>query len=259
MRQANALRQARALRHGLAATVAAAVLTLPVMAQALGGKASAPASGSLLAHTVMVLGSRGSACSGTLIAPDVVLTAGHCVEGSREIAIAWIDRGKPVLEPVTAAATHPQFSGFNQRSIDLALLRLSKPMRSDFQPARLDDALEHDAYELAGFGLQTSYDEASAGRLRSVETGALALSTSRVLHLGRESSPSDIQICKGDSGGPVFAATPGGAVLSAVIVATYNSNVKPGARWSAICGNTAQAIRIAPQRGWIDGVVAGWR
>ena len=201
----------------------------------------------------MVLGSRGSACTGTLIARDIVLTAGHCVQGSTQIAIAWNEGGKPVLELVKQTATHPQFSGFNQRSIDLALIRLSKPMGSRFEPAALEEGEgEHVSFELAGFGLQTSYDEASAGKLRSAETVSLQLSTSRVLHLGRETAPSELQICKGDSGGPVFADTGDGRVLVGVIVATYNSNVKPGARWSAICGNTAQAIRIGPQKTWIE-------
>ena len=86
-----------------------------------------------------------------------------------------------------------------------------------------------------------------------------------MLHLGFEadagggSGAITLQVCKGDSGGPVFSDAGGHLTLSGVIVATYNQSPKPGARWSAVCGNTAQAIRIAPQRGWIDGVMAGWR
>lgn len=226
--------------------------------QALGGKASAEADADLKARAVMVLGSRGSACTGSLVARDVVLTAGHCVQGSKQLAVAWIEGGKPVLETVVDTATHPQFSGFNQRSIDLALVKLAKPMGGAFRPVALEEGeTEYATFELAGFGLQTSYDEASAGRLRHAQTVALPLTTSRVLHLGREAAPSELQICKGDSGGPVLAAS--GTVLAGVIVATYNSNVKPGARWSAICGNTAQAIRVGPQRAWIESVLERWR
>ena len=227
---------------------------------ALGGKASAEADAGMRSQAVMVLGSRGSACTGTLIERDVVLTAGHCVQGSKQLAVAWIEGGKPVLETVMETATHPQFSGFNQRSIDLALVRLAKPLGGTFQPVALEEnESDYASFELAGFGLQTSYDEASAGRLRHAQTTALPLSTSRVLHLGREAVPSELQICKGDSGGPVLASASSGMVLAGVIVATYNSNVKPGARWSAICGNTAQAIRVGPQRGWIESVMQRWR
>ena len=241
--------------------VASAVLP-DAAAHALGGKASSPADAGLRSHAVMVLGSRGSACTGTLIAADVVLTAGHCVQGSKELAIAWFDNGKPVLEAVRDTATHPQFSGRDRRSIDLALVRLARPLGGGLRPASLEkDDAEPSAFRLAGFGLQTSYDEASAGKLRSAEASALPLSTSRMLHLGLEAdaggtNASNLQVCKGDSGGPVFS---GVATLSGVIVATYNANPKPGARWSAICGNTAQAVRIGPQSGWIEGVMSGWR
>ena len=244
----------------LAALVAAGSLLGAANALALGGSASSAADPAMQSHAVMVLGSRGSACSGTLIARDVVLTAGHCVDGSKQMAIAWLDKDKPVLESVIDTATHPQFSGINQHSIDIALVRLAKPMNGKFLPVALEnEESEQSPYRLAGFGLQTSYDESSAGKLRSAETTALPLSTSRVLHLGRDPVASELQVCRGDSGGPVFAGNAASPVLAGVIVATYNSNVKPGARWSAICGNTAQAIRIAPQRGWIESVMKGWR
>ena len=149
-------------------------------AAALGGKASGPPDAPLKSHAVMVLGSRGSACTGTLIARDVVLTAGHCVQGSKELAVAWIGGSGPVLEAVRDTATHPQFSGRDRRSIDLALVRLTKPMGGAFQPAPLEDeALDAASFHLAGFGLQTSYDEKSAGTLRMAEVGNLPVSTSR--------------------------------------------------------------------------------
>ena len=250
--------QFRKILAASATCLVSAVAASP--AAALGGKASGPADAALKSHAVMVLGSRGSACTGTLIAKDVVLTAGHCVQGSKELAVAWIGGSGPVLEAVRDTATHPQFSGRDRRSIDLALVRLAKPIGGAFSPSPLEDeALEASGFRLAGFGLQTSYDEASAGTLRTAPAAPLPLTTSRMLHLGIEQAPADLQVCKGDSGGPVFSDAAGRLTLSGVIVATYNQSPKPGARWSAICGNTAQAIRIAPQRGWIDGVMAGWR
>ncbi len=244
----------------------AALSALPATALALGGKSSAPAGGRLKSHSVMVLGSKGSACTGTLVAQDVVLTAGHCAQGSKQLAIAWFNGGEAILETVSAIESHPQYSGGNLRSIDIALVRLARPLPSSYAPVNLAstgvDTPAGNSYTLAGFGLQTPRDEASAGKLRAASVEALPLSTSRVLHLGmdepsKELQDAHLQVCKGDSGGPVF--TDGDATLAGVIFATYNSNVKPGARWLAICGNTAQAIQIGPQRDWIDGVLAKWR
>lgn len=247
------------LRFGLSALVATMQLS-PGTAFALGGSASIPAERSILPHAIMVLGSKGSACSGTLVASDIVLTAGHCVQGSKQLAIAFLVNGNPLLEPVVEFTTHPQFSSADARSVDLALVRLPKPLGANFRPVGLEeDDSQSDSFVIAGFGLQKPHDEASAGKLRAAIVDVLPLTTSRMLHLGRERAPSELQVCKGDSGGPVFGFDKGDAVLSGVIVATYNSNVKPGARWSAICGNTAQAVRLGPHRQWILSVLTRWR
>jgi len=239
---------------------AASASVLPDTAWALGGAASSPAPAVLGTHTVMVLGSRGSACSGTLIAPDVVVTAGHCVRGSKEMAVAWFQDGKPVLAGVSDTALHPQFVPSERRSIDLALVRLKTPLSGRFVPVRIEEeAGEETRFTLAGYGLQRPYDEKSAGTLRQADVAMLTLSTSRILHLGNEAEAARLQVCKGDSGGPVFTGAGATLQLAGVIVATYNIAPKPGATWSAICGNTAQAIRLAPQRDWIEGVLRRWR
>ena len=72
----------------------------------------------------------------------------------------------------------------------------------------------------------------------------------RFMRLGLSSG--DLRICKGDSGGPVFSEGFAGMTLTGVI---YASERKRGGRQ---CGDTAQAVRIAPQRAWIDGVRARW-
>jgi secreted trypsin-like serine protease len=73
----------------------------------------------------------------------------------------------------------------------------------------------------------------------------------RFMRLGLNGQ-GDIRICKGDSGGPVFSEGLVALKLTGVI---YASEKKNGGRH---CGDTAQAVRIGPQRGWIDGVRAKW-
>ncbi len=221
---------------------------------ALGGKASSPAGADLEAKSVMVLGSRGSACSGVIIAPNIVLTAGHCVQGSPQLAVAYYEGQTPVLKTVVQSAINPN-------GVDMALVRvIGLPAR--FSPVLMVENTEIAArYIVAGFGLQAVRAEDSAGKLRKAEVENLPLSATRILHLGgsglsKEEMSAHLQVCKGDSGGGVFTTD---MKLAGVMFATYNTGVKQGDKWAAQCGNTAQAVRIEPQKAWIDGIMAKWK
>ena len=88
-----------------------------------------------------------SACTGTLIEPDLVLTAGHCLKPSQDekpFGAADItfrpgqSRGSPLPDAVRGKtiATHPIWGfGIGPRgarmAFDLALLRLSEPIGED--------------------------------------------------------------------------------------------------------------------------------
>ena len=68
---------------------------------------------SFAAHVVMVL-KRGvdqaGFCTGVVVAPQVVLTAAHCVAATRDMRIHYRDgSGQPVFVEVRAVATHPGF------------------------------------------------------------------------------------------------------------------------------------------------------
>jgi secreted trypsin-like serine protease len=232
---------------------AAALLCLAASpAWPLGGGAASE--GRLENRVVMVLGSRGSVCSGTVLSPTVVITAGHCVSGSDRYAVAYREGGSPVLQEVGQVARHPEFSGRQRVSIDMALVRLKTPLPSRFSPVALDDNAEDDVVgsrqTIAGFGLAREGDEASAGRLRNGEVLILPRYYPRFMRLGR--GDGSLLVCKGDSGGPVLSEGLLGTTLTGVV---YASERKAGGRQ---CGDTAQAVRIAPQRAWIDGIRARW-
>ncbi len=232
---------------------AAALLGLAASpAWSLGG--GAVSEGRLENRVVMVLGSRGSVCSGTVLSPTVVITAGHCVSGSDRYAIAYREGGSPVLQEVSQVARHPEFSGRQRVSIDMALVRLKTPLPGRFSPVALDDNAEDDVVgsrqTIAGFGLAREGDEASAGRLRNGEVTILPRFYPRFMRLGR--TDGSLLVCKGDSGGPVLSEGLLGTTLTGVV---YASERKSGGRQ---CGDTAQAVRVAPQRQWIDGVRARW-
>jgi secreted trypsin-like serine protease len=224
-------------------------------AMALGGDAVSEAGGRLEGRTVMVLGSRGSVCTGTVVAPTIVLTAGHCVSGSGQYAVAYKEAGgSPTLQEVRQVARHPEFKPGTRVSIDIALVQLKLPLPSRFSTVALDSDTADEGVgsrkTIAGFGLAREGDEKSAGTLRQASVTVLPRFYPRFFRLGL--SAGGIAICKGDSGGPVFTDGLTGITLTGVI---YASERKRG---GSQCGDVAQAVRIAPQRAWIDRVMAQW-
>jgi secreted trypsin-like serine protease len=236
-----------------AVTLATALMFSAAPAWALGGEASAE-SARFEGRTVMVLGSRGSVCSGSVLSPTVIITAGHCVSGAGQYAIAYREGGSPVLQEVRQVARHPGFAPGSSVSIDMALVRLKTALPSRFSAVALDDNAEDDVVgsrqTVAGFGLARDGDEASAGVLRTASVTILPRYFPRFMRLGR--LDGSFRVCKGDSGGPVFSDGFTGVTLTAIIHASEKS------RGSRQCGETAQAVRVAPQRGWIDSIRARW-
>jgi secreted trypsin-like serine protease len=221
-------------------------------AQALGGSAVSESPGWLDSRTVMVLGNRGSVCTGAVVSPTVIITAAHCVTGSGQYAVAYKDAGSTTLQEVRQVARHPDFKTSARVSTDMALVRLRLPLPSRFSPVTLDGDAEDDGVGsrqiIAGFGLAREGDDKSAGTLRSAEVTVLPRYYPRFFRLGI--ADGGLLICKGDSGGPVFSAGLISSKLTGVIYASERQNRQ--------CGDTAQAVRVAPQRKWIDKVRAGW-
>lgn len=170
-------------------------------------------------------------CSSTLIAPDVVLTAGHCVlfedyfPPQAEITVYWTRQadlsgfaqwggGPPPDLPsdsveVTDWVAHPQFSLqtmtlYVDQCDDIALLFLSEPVL-DIEPAYVITAdegkqiLEGDSAAIAGWGQiaqDGTYGTKFAGTTTLGEVGPWEM------HVGP--LQSDVRQCHGDSGGPVY-------------------------------------------------------
>jgi secreted trypsin-like serine protease len=207
----------------------------------------------------MVLSSHGAAkgaCTGTVIGRDLVLTAAHCVAGKKLLAVAYPENGTHVLQRVVARATHPEYSRKARVSIDLAVLRVENALPRRLVALPLDRGGSEGgvgaSVRLAGFGISVDSDANSAGRLRSAQAVVLPRHFPRFLRLGSGDAPrlSDLAICTGDSGGPVLDA--GGTRVIGVV---YGREKLGGARH---CGATAQAVRVAPQAAWIDGVIRKW-
>lgn len=235
---------ATALTAILAAMLTAILALAAVPARAIVGGTEAPAGGA-----VMVLSSRGGVCTGVVLAPDTVLTAGHCLADAREHRVHFRDAaGAPVLVDVAAQALHPGYdagaAAARRRSVDLALLRTATPLPTRFAPVTLSAAPARagETLTLAGYGAARPGDPRSTGTYRSLGLPVIEpYGPSRILVWLKGAGGG---ACQGDSGGPI--AGPDGAVLAV-------------SAWiGGACGGLTQGVLVGPQRGWIDRVLDGW-
>src|SRR5258708_14018552 len=109
--------------------VAALALSTALPASAMVGSAPAIEDG-VGRSVVTIIGSRGTFCSGALIAPDLVLSAAHCGMPGADYRIVLYDaQRQPQFRERKRVASHPQFNvqGIlaHHASADVALLLLS--------------------------------------------------------------------------------------------------------------------------------------
>ncbi len=179
------------------------------------GATDFPATGALIVYDGK--GPRLS-CTATLIAPDVVLTAAHCLFylGRRLPAFVLaprIDAAKPTTtRPTSRAVMHPQFvvRAEDQTPLhDLALVRLARPIRGVAPETLLskveaDRIAAGDPVDLVGYG-RTSYAAPVDGAKNHGRSKVAETRPSEWV-IG---APSVAQNCDGDSGGPAFVTLGG--------------------------------------------------
>ena len=194
-----------------------------------GSPVRATASGPERISTVGLLGAlsedQGFSCTAEVLADDLLVTAGHCVDANAQIFAFFgtdmnTDQDRDEYVEVTSAIVNPGFTGADDSSgelpeHDIAVLKLNGTVPSRFQPVALAssslDLAADDTVRVAGFG---ENENGKSGILRYVDSTYAGQDDQGRLVIADKARRG---ACSGDSGGPLFAQEDGKWYLAGVL------------------------------------------
>jgi len=203
-------------------------------------------------------------CTGTLIAPDVVITAGHCASCATRVFFGGDVSKTGKIAKVRERVRHPQYRQGGRQN-DLMVLLLSTrvenvPSRQIAKKALIDKATDG---RVVGFGNTDPLGSAGYGIKRQVDVpiaspackGTVDGEPDRVAYgcdLGLEFVAGKPLLakdsCTGDSGGPFYLQTADGDwVLAGATSRATNSALND-------CGDGGIYVRLDRYRSWIASI-----
>ncbi|MEU4690876.1 S1 family peptidase [Actinoplanes sp. NPDC023714] len=198
-------------------------------------------------------GTRDSSCSGALIAPSWVITAGHCFRDASGQRV-----GRTVAEKTTAIIGRTALKTFHGYEVsvvavhqaahtDVALAELASPITGITPiPLATTAPITGEVLRLTGFGLTADGTPPSRMQTGLFTVGGVNEST---LEASGRSPHADTSPCPHDSGGPYFREEP---LALVAVVSTGPGCPHPGPDYSARVDNLGE---------WIAGTMtpSSWR
>ena len=202
------------------------------------GGTTVKATDPVASSTILIVGNSPQGqyiCSGSIIAPDIVVTAAHCVaeEVSAPVPASQIrlvfnlkipkSGSDPSVRKISDYRFHPSWKGVSPDGTvdgdnlhDIAIISFSGGLPRGYAPAKIlpkNVALTvGESVLLAGYGITNARTQAGAGTLRKVTVQIQQLLDSEVVVDESHRKGS----CSGDSGGPAFATDKGTTYLFGV-------------------------------------------
>lgn len=212
---------------------------------------------SLSQSVVTIVGSRGTFCSGALIAPDIVLSAAHCIASGDVQKVIIPGETPPRLLGVKRVASHPQFKAQgiqeHRASADVALLQLTEPLPDPKAPWPIGvprvPVTAGGSFIVVGVGVTTRGEGKSGGTIRSaklVATGNPGNLQIRLTDPATNNVRQGLGACTGDSGAPVFQNQSGSVKIVGVVSWSTGANNSSG------CGGLTGVTPLTLYRGWIS-------
>lgn len=254
---ASAAPQARGANDGVSSSkVAAAAASSEATASVIGGHNTTIEKYPSLAFVEGLQATDGYACSGTVVAPRVVLTAGHCVEDIESSSLVEPDLVRVAtgisnlkhvpedkISEVERVLVNPHFSPSKLHS-DSGLLILTKAVTAT--PIALATKAETSLYEagtkltVAGWGIDNRHKETIPAQLQAAtvpveESSRCQKGIRRIypfldpsLQVCTIDAPKfHITPCHGDSGGPAMAHRADGSLVEVGVTSMGDATCKP--------------------------------
>lgn len=156
----------------------------------VGGRKVIDSRDAVYRSTMAIISNGKVICTGTLIGPNQVVTAAHCIDSITHVGHGFY--GGRNMRRVVASIKYP-----NTRA-DIALLLFSGSMGSEVRPVSIAPVPRSGRVMLAGYGTTRERGN-NRGKLRKV-TSSIGQVYGHEFTLRRDGRGA----CYGDSGGPVF-------------------------------------------------------